>query len=135
MTNRVIEDEMEEEDVEFDLPNAADAGRINERVARVKKDEERAVEFWQACLSDPIGRKEIWNLLQTAGTFENRFSVGPNGFPQVEATWFNAGQAAFGLQLYHSLLVRDHQAVYNMHLENDPRFTRIKPKRRRLNND
>ena len=135
MNIKVIEDEMEEEGVEYDLPNAAEPSRINERVARVKKDDELAESFWRSVLGDAIGRREIWAILQTAGTFDERFSVGPNGFPQSEATWFSAGQKALGLRIYHSLLVRDHQNVYQMHLENDPRFTKIKPKRRRLNND
>ena len=39
---------------------------------------------------DPRGRQEMWGLLQAAHAFEERFACGPNGFPQVEATWFHA---------------------------------------------
>lgn len=82
----------------------------------------KATEFWKAVLSTEIGRREIWALINDAGTFGARFGVGPNGFPNDHQTWFNAGQQEFGQRWYQFLLVLDPDGVRKMLIENDPRF-------------
>lgn len=79
-------------------------------------------DFWRAVLSTPVGRAEIWALLNDAGTFGARFGVGPNGFPNDHQTWFNAGQQEFGQRWYQFLLVIDLEGVRKMLAENDSRF-------------
>lgn len=95
---------------------------------RTREDREKR-EFWAGVFAHPVGRREMWGLLNEAGTFEEKFACGPNGFPQVEATWFHAGAHAFGQRLYLSWLILARDGVIQMHDELDPRFP--KPKRRK----
>lgn len=105
------------------VDNAADAQQIAAKHRKVKFDEKREAEFWQRSLSDPVGRQAIWNLLQSAKTFGPQpFGVGPNGFPQAEASFYAAGQRDFGLRLYHMLAKFDRLSVFKMHDENDSYF-------------
>jgi hypothetical protein len=121
------------EDTELDIPNAADPIAVGKQVERAKKKKDEGREFWATCLNSVIGRQEIWGMLVGLGTFEDKFAISPNGFPQQEATWFNAGQKSFGLRFYHSLIIINRELVFKMHDENDSRFA--KPKRRRVVND
>jgi hypothetical protein len=82
--------------------------------------------FWQGVFSDPVGRAEMWAILQQAGTFEDRFGVGPNGFPQPEASWFHMGARSLGLRLFQSWCVLAREGVLVMQDEHDPRFARPK---------
>jgi hypothetical protein len=87
---------------------------------------------YRRLLSTAIGRRLIWELLQTCHTFEQRFANGPNGFPQPDATWFHAGEQSVGLRLYQSLMRIDRAAVFVMHDENDANFAEpVKAPRRR----
>ena len=99
--------------------------------ARLAKENER--NFWKRALADPVGRKALWDLLTSLGTFEDKFGVGPNGFPNVESTWCAYGQKSFGLRFYRTLMLADRTAVGSMHDECDPDFIRPKPKRTRVN--
>ena len=71
--------------------------------------------------SEP-GRRFLWRILTEARAFDNPFAVGPNGFPQPEATWFQAGVKDLGQRLYLTWLRISPEAVAAMHRENDPRF-------------
>jgi hypothetical protein len=66
----------------------------------------------------------MWGILQQAGTFDDRFGVGPNGFPQPEASWFHMGSRSLGLRLYQSWSAFARDGVFLMQDEHDPRFTR-----------
>ena len=107
-------------------PNAADPKAVREQRRRAKRADDKATDFWRRVFADPVGRREMWQLLDELHTFETRFACGPNGFPQVEATWFHAGEQNFGLRLYHSWLRLDHEGVRLMHTEHDPRFQKSK---------
>jgi hypothetical protein len=100
-------------------------------VTRLAKENERS--FWKRALADPVGRKALWDLLTSLGTFEDKFGVGPNGFPNVESTWCAYGQKSFGLRFYRTLMLADRAAVGSMHDECDPDFIQRKPKRTRVN--
>ena len=105
------------------IDNAADDTKIRARRRAAKFDEKREAEVWQRTLSEPVGRRAIWLLLQSANTFGPfPFATGPNGFPQPEASWYTAGQRDFGLRLYHMLAKFDRIAVLQMHDENDSYF-------------
>lgn len=110
-----------------DPDSAADAVAIRRMARRASRRKAQARKFWQAVLADKTGRQEIWGLLQSAHTFEERFACGPNGFPQDYATWFHAGEQAFGLRLFMSLQAMDRDGVWKMLDEHDPRFA--KPRR------
>ena len=46
----------------------------------------------------------MWGVLEALKAFEVNFACGPNGFPQAEATWFNAGVSNSGQRLFLSWL-------------------------------
>jgi hypothetical protein len=96
------------------------------RKSRAKLEAKDAERFWHDVFSTPVGRREMWKLLQSASTFEERFACGPNGFPQPEATWFNAGEQSLGLRMYLTWTRIDRANVLLMHDENDSRFQRRK---------
>ena len=91
----------------------------------------QAQEFWQRIFADPIGRREMWGILQEAHAFETRFACGPSGIPQPEATWFEAGKQDLGQRLFQSWTVLDRAGVFLMLDEHDPRFVTLKPPRKR----
>lgn len=106
--------------------DAASKRRYRKKVREQKKalaglDEEDRL-FWQQALEHPIGRRIIWGLLTDAHTFDTAFACGPSGFPQPEATWFKAGEQAFGLRLYQTLLVKARAGTLLMQDEHDIRF-------------
>lgn len=78
-------------------------------------------------LSTKSGRHELYRVLASACTFEDRFACGPNGFPQPEATWFQAGEKSLGQRLFLTWLRIDREAVFLMLDENDPRFSKQIP--------
>lgn len=61
--------------------------------------------FWADVFASQVGRREMFALLGKLGTFDHPFAVGPNGFPQPEATWARYGAAAVGLDLYRDWLL------------------------------
>ena len=101
--------------------NAADPKSIAKKKLRTKERSRRTQEWWRAQLQSEDGRREIWALLVSAGTFEIPFQCGPNGFPQPDATMFALGAAKWGLTLYHALIRFDPAGVIAMHAENDTR--------------
>lgn len=104
------------------MPNAADDAAIEKAQRRSKHIEDRATDFWKRVLSEDIGRRVMWDVLQGMHTFENRFATSPAGFPHTEATWFQAGEQAAGWRLYDALRKASFQGVHLMHTENDPYF-------------
>lgn len=126
------EDDTGPEDLPPDpeLPNAAEPTSIKRQRKERQRVEDRTTETWKIILSDARGREVMWRLLNDAHTFDERFACGPNGFPQPEATWFHAGEQAFGQRLYRTLGRIDRAAVLLMHDENDPAFAKPKPSRR-----
>lgn len=98
---------------------------------RADVEREQARIFWSRVLRDPIGAREVWRILASTHTFEERFACGPNGFPQTEATWFHAGEQAFGQRFYQMLIRQDREAVFLMHDEFDSSFADANPARRK----
>lgn len=105
--------------------DAVDAGtKRGTRKQRERKRTNADIEagFWREVLKSEDGRAVIWRHLNRAGTFATPFAVGPNGFPQSEATWFKAGQQALGLELYQNLMRIDYLGVHAMLQQCDPAF-------------
>jgi hypothetical protein len=119
-------DEIQAGELSLEGERADDAGNPRSvRRRKVKKElqEREADRFWrERVFNDEIGRREMWAILREAHTFEERFACGPNGFPQVEATWFEAGKQSLGQRIYQTWLLRYPELVMAMHRENDPRF-------------
>ncbi len=114
-------------------PNASPKA-YRQRVSKIEQEEQERIAFWASVMGDPVGRRVMWQFLTLdCHAFETRFAVGPNGFPQSESTWFEAGRQEVGQRLYKSLLKRCRDSVWAMHDECDPDFA-IK-RRRGVKND
>lgn len=111
------------------MPNAASPRGIRRQIRRKETADEKSRRFWETMLADPVGRTEVWGLLEAAGWRAQAFEVTPTGFPSVEATWFKAGQREYGLWLYHKLSAIAPDGVRLMIEEHDPRFVKPKAKR------
>jgi hypothetical protein len=131
---------MSDDDAEQQLPldeqpeqgfDAGDPAQVRRRETTQQIKEREADRFWRGIFIDPVGRREMWLLLEAAKPFEERFACGPNGFPQPEATWFNAGQQSLGLRIYQTWLAKFPDLVIEMQRENDPRFMPPPKKQRR----
>lgn len=113
-------------------PQAFDAGEpsaVRKRETKAQIKQRRADEWWRRILADPVGRLEMWGIIQSeCHAFEERFACGPNGFPQAEATWFEAGRQSVGQRLFLTLMARDPVNTMLMLTEYDPRFARFAPK-------
>lgn len=112
--------------------SAARPGLTRSQVTRRQREQREQAQFWTVALSTEIGRREIWRLLDAGHPFETRYGVGPNGFPQVEATWLHRGEQDFALRLFFTLQRIDPEGVLLMQTEHDPRFAHTKtPARKR----
>lgn len=101
-------------------PSAVDPKGNREAKRRMRKAEREALAFWQSVFADPVGRREMWGILQACHAFEERFGCGPNGAPQPEATWLYAGEQKIGWQLYRSWMRLAPEGVFAMLQEHDP---------------
>lgn len=127
-------------DEDDDAPPAADQPTVSavkppsrRAQARAGRDVREQHEFWTAVLASDIGRREIWRMLAAGHPFETRFGVGPNGFPQPEASWIHRGEQDLALRFFFTLQRIDPQGVLLMQTEHDPRFA--KPRRARKEKD
>lgn len=111
------------DDASEDQTSVAEPAAVRKRRVTQKMREREDARFLDTLLADEAGRRFLWRILTTAGTFNEPFAVGPNGFPQPEATWFSWGKKELGLNLYHTWLRTSPEAVSAMHRENDPRFS------------
>lgn len=85
------------------------------------RDRERR-DFWQQVFDSAIGRREMWTILAEAHPFEVRFGVGPNGFPNEQASFMHLGEQQLGLRLYLTWQGAAPDGVRLMLEENDQRF-------------
>jgi hypothetical protein len=106
--------------------DAADPAVHHQRLTKAALHHRAVERFWKSVFADPVGRAEMWGILQHAGAFDDRFGVGPSGFPQPEASWFHMGQRSLGLGLYQSWAVYAREGVFLMQDEHDSRFARPK---------
>lgn len=100
--------------------DASSIGEVRKRERRKKREARESEEFWKAVFATPIGRREMYRILAEAGTFEQRFAVGPTGFPDALASWYHRGAHDFGQRVYQGWLMRMPQEVVHMRAENDP---------------
>jgi hypothetical protein len=114
----------------YNSASAADVAKMrNDKTLR-----ERGVrDFYQSVFSTEVGRLAMWDILAAAHAFETVFTAGL-GFPNEQATWFEAGKQSLGHGLFLSWMKYDPDGVMLMLQENDARLKSdepIKPKRKR----
>lgn len=136
------DDDLPDDELDLDIADLApseqgtvtadDVTTERRRRTRAKVEYDEAVAFWKMALGSKVGRREIWRLLRDAHTFEDRFAVGPNGFPNAESTWFQAGEKAWGQRLWLTLQKYDLGSVLLMHSENDTRLVQPNVPRRKV---
>lgn len=75
-----------------------------EQEAKQEKERKEALEFERTMLLNLMGSEQFRNWLMTLlislHTFEQPFAAGPTGFPDPNATWFNAGMKAAGWHIW-----------------------------------
>ena len=111
----------ENDDVEIENPRQTERKR-----ARLEREADEENEFWRQALATKVGRRAFYKMFQQGGLWSTPFAVGPNGFPQPEATWFKAGEQAVIARIHDKFQLLDHGAVFTMLRENDPRFRKVR---------
>lgn len=109
------------------IDNAGSPAAVKKRRTRNRLERKQGAAFWRMALSTASGRRELYLLLQTCGTFRTTFACGPNGFPDERATWHAAGQRDIGERLFISWQLIDRESTFRMLDENDPRFAARPP--------
>jgi hypothetical protein len=126
-------DDPEDDAAPTEQPTTDASKTSTARKQRVKalSEWEKARDFWSRSLRDPAGGLILWGMLRDLHVFEDElFACGPNGFPQPGATEHARGQRDFGLRLYRTLIKFDREAVFALHDQFDPLFTRPKTARK-----
>lgn len=127
----------DEPEIDADPSVPSDEAAVDSRAYERKLNEQElrmaeAKSFWTQALAHPIGRRELWAILQRCGAFETPFAVSPVGFPDHEAAWFRAGQYSLGQSLLISWLNHDRVGTLQMLAEHHPQLQAPpKPKRRK----
>lgn len=123
------EDDADDQDGQPQAYDAGEPSAVRKRETKAQLRQRQTDEWWRRTLADPVGRREMWGIIQQeCHAFEERFACGPNGFPQAEATWFEAGRQSVGQRLFQTLFMRDPVNAMLMLAENDPRFAQYAPK-------
>lgn len=78
-----------------------------------------SAEFWQMILATEEGRREIWQILDDAGTFAKRAGISANGGYDPIVNAFYDGQRLLGHRIYARLLAYDREGVVQMLIEHD----------------
>lgn len=109
---------------EVQNPNAADPVQNRKYEDRRKKEDRETAEFWRSVMALPTGRRVMWGLIRDAHAFEVRFACGPTGFPNPDATWFQAGQSDVGFRLWKTLRKHAPKDAMTMEAEHDREMSR-----------
>ena len=128
------DDELDSSDSELQQSgvDAADVRSYRRQRNTAEFRKRQAREFWRSVFADPIGRREMWGILQEAHAFDTEpFAYGPTGLPCMEATWFKNGAQRLGQKFFQDWSILDRAGVFLMLDEHDPRFVTPKPPRKR----
>jgi hypothetical protein len=132
----MISDEDDSDIENADLPDTeqqtfdvADPAALKKTRRAVAEYERQRREFWMAVFKSPVGRREMWDILNQCHFTDIEFGVGPNGFPQPEATWFKAGERQIGQRLFLTWTQIARADVFQMLDEHDPRYAKPDKKR------
>lgn len=117
------DDERAEEPVPDDNPDIAEERKgLQQKRQRARRADEEAAIFWRAVFADPVGRREMWAILDDTHAFDARFGNSPNGSPDPLATYYQSGKRDVGSRLWRSWLRLDPEGVLLMTKEHDPAF-------------
>lgn len=114
-----------EETLAATQPSSVDTARNKRRETKAKRKEREDREFFWMVVKSETGRRFLHSILRDAHAFEVRFGVGPNGFPQPEATWFNFGEQQFGQRLYQTWHLKAPNEIMQMLAENEPKYMKV----------
>ena len=108
-------------------PTVAASGRLSKReiAKRQRLEDAQATAFWHGVMANEVGRREMWKIIASCHIFAPRFGCGPNGFPQPEASFFEAGRQDVGRSIREMLLFREPGLTIDMHREHDPRYAGV----------
>ena len=91
-------------DDETPVADAASRKAYARKLTEIEQRQRESQAFYEAVFATPLGRREMWAILERAHAFEDRFACSPNGSPYPESTWFQAGEKSVGTSLYLSWL-------------------------------
>jgi hypothetical protein len=104
-------------------PDRGEEIRRRQIAAERRLKENEGKRFWDRCLADPVGRKEIWALLNDRlNAFRTEFPFSPAGLPDQFAVWFKHGRSTAGFEFAQYLQMCSRDGFREMQDEYDPRF-------------
>ena len=123
-----MNDDFDDQDLDVDDEGdvAEDPVRVSRKQARFERERAEEDDFWRQALATKVGRRAIYRVFEQGGLWTNPFAVGPNGFPQPDATWFKAGEKALIVRIHDKFQILDHEAVFTMLCENDSRYKKAR---------
>lgn len=115
-------EDLDNQRIDADIDNEVEQQRVARKLNKIEREQVEEDKHWRQQLASKIGRRAIYRMFEQAKMWETPFAVGPNGFPQPDATWFQAGQRELARGIHDKFQLLDHAMVYLMLVENDPRF-------------
>lgn len=94
--------------------DAADDQGTKDQEDKTKIEAREASMFWRGVLSDNVGRREVFKLLQNMDAFDVPFAASPIGFPDPNATFFKAGKISAGQIFYQMLAITARDELFAM---------------------
>lgn len=85
--------------------SASNEQDVKDQEDKTKIEAREAAQFWRAALADPVGRREIYKVLNLSEAFSAPFAAVGVGFPDPHATFFRAGQISIGQRFYQMLAI------------------------------
>jgi hypothetical protein len=110
--------------------SAVDPVQQSRKRRKAESEQDKAARFWKVVFGDGVGRRAMWEILESVGWRNSPFTATAVGFPDPNATWFNAGRHAYAQHLFMTWLKQSPDGVMQMLAEHDPRFFVPKGKRK-----
>jgi hypothetical protein len=108
-----------------DLPaqqSAVDKAEAKKRESKKQLVKRQLREWFTEQMRNPVARQFFWDILNAAGTFEEKYGFGPYGQPNDLASYAEVGRKELGLRLYHSWSQLDRAGVLGLLDEFHPTF-------------
>jgi hypothetical protein len=112
-----------------EIANAADEKGIRRQKTKSTRAKNEAAEFWKLVFESPVGRREMWGILQNGDAFGERYKVAADGSYDPVLAARHAGEQALAFRLYLTWMKFAPGSVALMVQENDPQM--VAQKRRR----
>lgn len=111
--------------------NAAAPAAVNQQRRTAARTKRENAEFYRQSFATEVGRRCLWDILKSLHPFDTMYGVGPNGFPNNQASLGYMAEQQAGLRLYFSWLQLDRAGVLLMQDEHDPQFAKKSPPKSR----